>query len=88
MPITAIEITNLFCGHRVRHCFRPKCFIYKTFFSKSQASWEGFEPPTNSLEVNCSIQLSYQDVRDPPVCASLRGMGGAGLIRSLDPRCL
>jgi hypothetical protein len=26
MPIAAIEITKLFCGHRVRHCFRPKCF--------------------------------------------------------------
>ena len=38
MPITAIEITNLFCGHRVRHCFRPKCFIYKTFLLKGQVS--------------------------------------------------
>ena len=26
-------------------------------------SWEGLEPPTNSLEVRCSIQLSYQDIR-------------------------
>ncbi len=24
-----------------------------------KAGTEGFEPPTNSLEVNCSIQLSY-----------------------------
>ncbi len=31
MPITAIKVTNLFGGHLVRHCFRPKCFIYKTF---------------------------------------------------------
>jgi hypothetical protein len=31
MPIAAIEITNLFFGNGVRHCFRPKCFIYKTF---------------------------------------------------------
>ena len=25
------------------------------------ASQEGFEPPTNGLEVRCSIQLSYWD---------------------------
>ena len=28
MPITAIEITNLFCGHRIRHCFDLSVFIY------------------------------------------------------------
>jgi hypothetical protein len=26
MPIAAIELTKLFCGHWVRHCFRPKCY--------------------------------------------------------------
>jgi len=53
MPFAAIEITNLFCGHRVSHCFDECVFIYKTFYKKS-TSWEGLEPPTNSLEVRCS----------------------------------
>ncbi len=57
MPITAIEITNLFCGHRVRHCFRPKCFIYKTFFSKSQVENIGLEPMTSCLQSKCYYQL-------------------------------
>ena len=50
-----------------------------------QASWEGLEPPTNSLEVSGSIHLSYQDIRNLPVCASLRGMGGLRITRSLAP---
>ena len=58
MPITAIEITNLFCGHRIRHCFRPKCFIYKTFFSKSQVENIGLEPMTPALQRRCSTRLS------------------------------
>ncbi len=58
MPITAIKNGKLF-GHWIRHCFRPKCFIYKTFFSKSQASQAGFEPATDRLEGGCSIPLSY-----------------------------
>ena len=58
MPITAIEITNLFCGHRIRHCFRPKCFIYKTFFSKSQVENIGLEPMTSCLQSKCYYQLS------------------------------
>ena len=36
MPMAAIKVTNLFGGHWIRHCFRPKCFIYKTFLLKSQ----------------------------------------------------
>jgi hypothetical protein len=50
MPITAIEITKLFCGHRIRHCFRPKCFIYKTFFSKSQVENRRLELLTSALQ--------------------------------------
>ena len=63
MPITAIENIELFGGHWENHCFNLSMFIYKIFFSKSQASWEGLEPPTNSLEVSGSIHLSYQDIR-------------------------
>ena len=35
MPITAIEITNLFCGHRVSHCF-DECVLFIRLFYKSQ----------------------------------------------------
>ena len=59
MPIAAIEITKLFCGHWVRHCFDLSSFIYKTFFSKSQAPQVGFEPTTNRLEGGYSSPLSY-----------------------------
>ena len=45
MPITAIEITNLFCGHRVSHCFDECVFIYKTFLQKSTGT-PGIEPGT------------------------------------------
>ena len=58
MPITAIEWAKLFCGHRIRHCFRPKCFIYKTFFSKSQVENIGLEPMTSCLQSKCYYQLS------------------------------
>ena len=59
MPIAAIEWAKLFCGHWVRHCFDLSVFIYKTFFSKSQASQAGFEPAADRLEGGCSIPLSY-----------------------------
>ena len=54
MPIAAIENTKLFLWHGVRHCFRPKCFIYKTFFSKSQMETSGLEPETSCLQSKCS----------------------------------
>ena len=40
-----------------------KMSFLRTFRSlyKKMASWEGFEPPTDRLEGDCSIQLSYQD---------------------------
>ncbi len=59
MPIAAIKGTKLFCGHWVSHCFLQVCFIYKTFFSKSQAPQVGFEPTTHALEERYSIPLSY-----------------------------
>jgi hypothetical protein len=59
MPIAAIKDGKLFGGHWESHCSNLSMFIYKTFFSKSQASQEGLEPPTNCLEGRCSIQLSY-----------------------------
>ena len=31
MPIAAIKITNLFCGHRVSHCFDECIFIYTRY---------------------------------------------------------
>ena len=45
MPLAAIEITNLFCGHRVSHCFDECVFIYKTFLQKSTGT-PGIEPGT------------------------------------------
>ena len=62
MPITAIEITNLFCGHRVSHCFDECVFIYKTFYKKSTGTG-GFEPPTYALEVRYSDPLNYVPIR-------------------------
>jgi hypothetical protein len=59
MPITAIEIAKLFCGHWIRHCFDLSVFIYKTFFPKSQAPQVGFEPTANRLEGGYSSPLSY-----------------------------
>jgi hypothetical protein len=50
MPIAAIKETKLFCGHWVSHCFLQVCFIYKTFFEKSQERGIGIEPTTSNLE--------------------------------------
>ena len=33
MPLAAIEITNLFCGHRVSHCFDECVFIYTSIIA-------------------------------------------------------
>jgi hypothetical protein len=54
------------------------CFIYKTFLEKSQAPQVGFEPTANRLEGGYSSPLSYWG-KILQVCASLRGIGGAGL---------
>lgn len=43
-----------------------------------QASWEGLEPPTNSLEVSGSIHLSYQD-KGPPIFIDPVGREGQDL---------
>lgn len=34
MPIAAIEITKLFCGHWVRHCFDLSVLFIRLFFQK------------------------------------------------------
>ena len=31
MPFAAIEITKLFCGYRVSHCFDECVFIYTSY---------------------------------------------------------
>jgi hypothetical protein len=45
MPIAAIEITKLFCGHWVRHFFDLSVIIYKykTFHLKSQVENDRIE---------------------------------------------
>ena len=43
MPIAAIEITKLFCGHWVRHFFDLSVIIYKTFLLESQVENDRIE---------------------------------------------